>query len=229
MVALVVGAGPGSRLGHDQPKAFVELAGAPLLIHSLRAMLAAPAVTRAVVVIPQGTEVLARQLLDRHGPWRCPLEIVPGGAERQDSVRHGLAAAGDTDLIAIHDAARPLVAPAVVAAAIESAALHGAAIVATPATDTMKQVDADARIEHTPARERLWHAQTPQVFRTALIRAAHAQAPSGAAPATDDAALVERLGAPVYVVPGNAENRKITTAADLRWAEWVLCDRRAPR
>ena len=227
--AIVVAAGPGSRLGAPVPKAFVELAGVPLVVHSLRTMLAVPAIGSAVVVVAADYAAHARDTLDRYGPWRGAVTVVPGGAERQDSVRHGLAVVAEVDLIAIHDAARPFVSVDAVEAAIAAAAAHGAAIVATPATDTIKQVAADGRVEHTPPRQSIWLAQTPQVFRSTLIRAAHAEAAASGWNATDDAMLVERLGAPVYVVPGNAENRKITTAEDLRWAEWLLAHPAARR
>lgn len=220
--AIVVAAGPGTRLGAALPKAFVELAGSPLVIRSLRALLGAPSVTSAVVVVPPGSVDAARALVEGHGPWRCPVTVIGGGAERQDSVRNGLAAVGAADLIAIHDAARPFVRADVVEAVIAAAERHGAAIVAAPATDTVKHVHRDGWIESTPPRERTWLAQTPQVFRAELIRAAHAQAGDRHAPATDDAMLVEQLGTRVYVVPGNVENRKITTPEDLRWAEWLL-------
>jgi 2-C-methyl-D-erythritol 4-phosphate cytidylyltransferase len=222
VAAIIVAAGPGTRLGAALPKAFVELAGRPLVVHSLQALLGAPSVTSVVVVVAAAEVERARSIADRNGPWRCPVTVTAGGAERQDSVRNGLSAVGAADLIAIHDAARPFVSPQVVEAAIAAAERHGAAIVAAPATDTVKRVHADGWIESTPPRERIWLAQTPQVFRADLIRAAHADAAGSEATATDDAMLVERLGARVYVVPGNPENRKITTAEDLRWAEWLL-------
>ena len=219
--AVLVAAGPGTRLGAGVPKAFVELAGTPLVIHSLRALLSAPSIESVVVVVSPSCLEDARQLLDRHGPWRCNPAVAPGGPERRDSVRNGLAATGSAELIAIHDAARPFVSREAVEAAVAAAALHGAAIVGTPAVDTVKRLHPDGWIESTLPRRQLWLAQTPQVFRADLIRAAHAQ-PSIADDATDDAMLAERLGTRVYVVPGNPENRKITTPEDLRWAEWVL-------
>lgn len=226
IAAILVAAGPGTRLGAAEPKGFVRLAGEPLVARSLRAMLASPAVTRSVVVVPPGCVERARSLLEPVSDTR-PLLIVEGGAERQDSVRQGLAAAGDAELIAIHDAARPFVSRAVVDAAIAAARQYGAAIVAVPATDTVKQVHPDGWIEATPPRERLWLAQTPQVFSADLLRRAHAQARDSGA--TDDALLVEALGVRVHVVRGNPENRKITTPDDLRWAEWLLAQPAAPR
>jgi 2-C-methyl-D-erythritol 4-phosphate cytidylyltransferase len=226
-VAIIVAGGPGARLGAKGPKGFVQLAGEPLVVRSLRAMLASPGIDRAVVVVPQGLLARARTLLEPFNQPAQPFIVVEGGRERQDSVRCGMAAAGDADLLAIHDAARPFVSRETVDAVLAAARQHGAAIVAAPATDTIKQVHADGWIESTPARQHLWLAQTPQVFRAELLRAAHAQATEPAA--TDDAALVEALGQRVYVVPGNADNRKITTPEDLRWAEWRLAQSPAPR
>jgi 2-C-methyl-D-erythritol 4-phosphate cytidylyltransferase len=225
VVAIIVAAGPGRRLGADRPKALVDLAGEPLFVHSLRALLACPEVTAAVVVAPAGCEAEFAEHIRRGGPWRCPPSVLAGGAERQDSVRSGLSLAGEADLVAVHDAARPFVAPSVVAAAIAEAARSGAAVVAVPANDTVKQVHPEGWIETTPPREHLWLAQTPQVFRTALLRTAHARAAADGLIGTDDAALVEHLGERVRVVRGSAENRKITTPEDLHWAEWWIRER----
>lgn len=210
------------------PKAFVRLGGDPLVVHALRALLAVQSIDEAIVVVPPGLEIDAEQLLADGGPYRLPARVVAGGAERQHSVRRGIDAVRRAELVAIHDAARPFVTPAVIAAAIATARLHAAAIVAIPATDTVKVVDAERRITSTPPRGQTWLAQTPQVFRTDLIRAAHAHAGDDAS-ATDDAMLVERLGHRVVVVPGEPGNRKITTADDLRWAEWYLQRSAVPR
>ncbi len=228
VAAIIVAAGPGTRLGAGLPKAFVELAGIPLVVRSLRALLRAPSIAAVVVAVPPASVEQARTVIGLHGPWRCPVALIAGGAARQASVRNGVDALGPAELIAIHDAARPFVSSDVVEAAIAAAAQHGAAIVAAPATDTVKQVHPDGWIELTPPRERLWLAQTPQVFRADLIRTAHARA-AESGDATDDAMLVEQLGARVYVVPGNPENRKITTPDDLRWAEWLLAQSPASR
>ncbi|MBX3026230.1 2-C-methyl-D-erythritol 4-phosphate cytidylyltransferase [bacterium] len=228
VAAIVVAAGSGSRLGAGLPKAFVTVGGVPLVVRSLRALLAVPAVDEAIVVAPPDDLPETHALLNAHGPFRRRIEVVAGGVERQDSVRHGLAAVTRAELVAIHDAARPFVAPATVAAAIAAAHADGAAIVALPAVDTVKIVDARGFIESTPPRGRTWLAQTPQVFRTDLIRAAHRQ-PSDGGPATDDAALVERLGHRVRVVAGSPDNRKITTPEDRAWAEWYLARPATPR
>jgi 2-C-methyl-D-erythritol 4-phosphate cytidylyltransferase len=227
VAAIIVAAGPGTRLAAGMPKAFVPLAGRPLVAHALRALLAVPAIDEAIVVVPPGMEDDARCALTTGGALPLDVRVVPGGAERQDSVRRGLDAVERAELVAIHDAARPFVSRAVIEAAIDAARRGGAAIVAVPATDTVKLVDADGGIESTPPRTRTWLAQTPQIFRLELIRAAHAQAGDDAS-ATDDAMLVERLGHRVEVVAGEPGNRKITTPDDLRWAEWYLQCSAAP-
>lgn len=228
VAAIIVAAGPGTRLGAGMPKAFVPLAGVPLFVRSLQALLATPAIDHAVVVAPPESLRDAAQLLAGGGPYRLAPQLVAGGTERQNSVRNGLAAVGDAALVVIHDAARPFVTRATVEAVIDAAREHGAAIVAIPATDTVKIVHPDGWVEATPPRARTWLAQTPQVFRTDLIRAAHARA-DRAAPATDDAALVERLGHRVRVVAGSPDNRKITTPDDRAWAEWQLARSAAAR
>jgi 2-C-methyl-D-erythritol 4-phosphate cytidylyltransferase len=187
------------------PKAFVDLAGAPLLVHSLKALDRAPSIAEVVVAVPATHLTEGRVATDAHGPWRCDVRLIAGGAERQDSVRKGLDAVGKVDVIVIHDAARPFVSPEVVEAAIAMAAQRGAAVVAIPATDTVKQVHADGWVEATPPREGLWLAQTPQIFRADLIRAAHANPGSGAA--TDDAVLVERMGAREWYLTQPARSR----------------------
>jgi 2-C-methyl-D-erythritol 4-phosphate cytidylyltransferase len=214
-------------LGAATPKAFVLLQGVPLFIHSLRSVLAAPCISCATVVIPPAERACAEEWLEKNGPWRCLVRLVQGGAERQDSVRKGLEQA-DTELVAVHDAARPFIDAAVIEAAVAAAAEYGGSIVATPTTDTLKQVAPGGSIVTTIPRQDVWLAQTPQVFRTEILREAHAAATRDNLTETDDSALVERLGYPVRVVRGNPENRKITTAEDLRWAEWLL-DHRSPR
>ena len=227
--AILAAAGPGIRLGTDQPKAFVPLDDAPLFVYALRGLTAASTISSVVLAVPADQTARATALLDRHGPWRCAVSVVPGGAERQDSVRAGLFHSGHADLIAIHDAARPFITAAIVDSAVAAAAEHGAAIVAIPATDTVKIVSPAGWVESTTSRERVWLAQTPQVFRADILHTAHAQAAERGVVATDDAALVEQLGRRVHVVAGNPANRKITTREDLEWAEWMVANRKVPR
>lgn len=215
--AILLCAGRGERLGADVPKAFVPLAGRPLFAWSLAALQACADVDAIVVVGPART---ARELLAAAGHGLAKLvAFVEGGAERQHSVARGLAALPAAhDLVAVHDAARALVTPAVITRAIASARAYGAALAATPLADTIKRVE-DGRVVATPPRAGLWLAQTPQVFRRDWLEAAHAAA-TGVA--TDDAALVEAIGHAVWVAEGDPLNFKITTPADLALAErWL--------
>ncbi len=215
--AILLCAGRGERLGADVPKAFVPLAGRPLFAWSLAALQACPAVDAIVVVGPLPT---TRELLAASGgSFDRVVAFVEGGAERQHSVARGLAAVpAEHAFVAVHDAARALVTPGVIARAIAAGREHGAAIAAVPLADTLKQV-ADGRIVATPPRAGLWLAQTPQVFRRDWLEAAHAAA---TATATDDAALVEAQGHGVRVAEGDPLNFKITTPADHALAEaWL--------
>lgn len=220
--ALLVAAGSGSRLGMNVPKALVEVGGVALVVRSARALANEVRITALVVVAPPGFESRVLGKLTQGWTWPFPIEIVPGGTERQDSVRAGLGAAGKADLIAIHDAARPFVDARTIDDTVTAAHEHGAAVAGIPARDTIKEIDADGWVVATPPRARLWHVQTPQVFRADLLRTAHERALEDQSIATDDSALVERLGVRVRMVRGTPENRKITTADDLRWAEWYV-------
>jgi 2-C-methyl-D-erythritol 4-phosphate cytidylyltransferase len=207
-VALVVAAGRGERLGSRGPKALVALGGRPMLEWSLRTLAAVPAVERVVVALPPGVAAPRGAL------------AVPGGAHRSLSVRAALRAV-DGDPVVVHDAARPLVTPALVDATL--AALDGvdAAIAAVPVTDTIKAAEGGL-VRATLDRRALWAAQTPQAFRRAALEAALAQDDDVLAAATDDASLVEARGGRVRVVPSGQANLKVTTAHDLRVAELLL-------
>lgn len=227
--AILVAAGPGTRLQAGAPKAFVPLAGAPLFIHSLRALQAARVVTDIVIVVPRGATKQAARIAAENGTWRIEPRFVEGGSERQDSVRAGLTQVRDARLIAVHDAARPFVTPALIEAVVSVAARHGAAIAAVQVADTVKLADDEMCVGSTIPRQRVWLAQTPQVFRTDWIVAAHERALANGEEATDDAILVERMGFPVRIVPGDASNRKITNPEDRLWAEWWSSTHPRPR
>ncbi len=216
-VALLLCAGKGERLGAGMDKALVPLAGRPLFTWSLEALERCDAVQGIVMVGPSRT---LQELVAASG--LAPRKIVAwteGGRERQQSVARGLAALPpDCTHVAVHDAARALVTPAVIARVVGDARTHGAAIAAIPLADTLKRVSLEV-IETTVPRQGLWCAQTPQVFRRDWLEAAHAAA---SAVATDDAALVEAIGHPVRVSAGEPLNFKVTTAQDLALAEaWL--------
>ena len=217
--ALALAAGRGSRLGADRPKAFVHLAGIPLVVRSVRALAAAQGIDWIQPVIPAEDPGLWREAAQVLEGLEGLLAAVPGGAERQDSVRAGLdALPADVDLVAVHDAARALVRPEDVARVVAVARAKGAALLAAPARDTIKRVR-DGRVLETPPRETCWAAQTPQVFRRELLAEALAKAAAEGFVGTDDAQLVERLGVPVHVVEGDPGNLKITGPEDLVAAE----------
>ena len=212
-VALLVAAGRGERLGASGPKAFVMLGGRPMLEWSLDALRAAPSIERVVVAVPPGV------------PWEGGGDVVEGGEARSQSVRNALAAAGEADVVVVHDAARPLVDATLVERCV--AALDGgvdAVIAAAPVTDTMKEAS-DGIVVRTLARERLWAVQTPQVFRRAALEAALDAPDEVLAAATDDAGLVEARGGVVRVVESSPRNLKVTTRTDLALAELLLAER----
>ena len=215
--AVIVAAGRGERLGAAIPKAFVAVAGVPMLLHAARRVALSPEVGRIVVVVGASDVDRARMLLMQHGV-RNVTAVVPGGAHRQDSVFAGLSHLGEAPVAVVHDGARPLVPPDVVTAVIQAAAEAGAASAGLPVRETVKLVDgADAR--QTLDRDRLWVAHTPQAFRTALLREAHHRAKAEGFYGTDDAVLVERLGYAVRMVEDSPRNLKVTVPADLDLAE----------
>ena len=215
--AVIVAAGRGERLGATIPKAFVAVAGVPMLLHAARRVALSPEVGCIVVVVGASDVDRARMLLMQHGV-RNVTAVVPGGAHRQDSVFAGLSHLGEAPVAVVHDGARPLVPPDVVTAVIQAAAETGAASAGLPVRETVKLVDgADAR--QTLDRDRLWVAHTPQAFRTALLREAHHRAKAEGFYGTDDAVLVERLGYAVRMVEDSPRNLKVTVPADLDLAE----------
>ncbi len=202
-------------------KLWAELGGQPLLAHSLRVFAGSSLCDDLVLVVAEGQRERARELLDALG---ITARIAVGGAQRQDSVRAGLAASADAEWVVIHDAARPLVTLELIERGVAAARETGAAIAAMPAIDTIKVVE-DGRIVHTPPRASLWQAQTPQVFRRDLLLQAHQAAASAA---TDDAELVEACGAVVRVYEGAYSNLKVTTDIDLILARALLAARVDP-
>jgi 2-C-methyl-D-erythritol 4-phosphate cytidylyltransferase len=216
--AIIVAAGSGSRLGSATPKAFIPLGSRSLLYYALRTIAQVPAIFEAVVAVPAGMESAAHAEAALAG-LKIPVKVTPGGIERQDSVRIALAlSSAESELVVIHDAARPFATPAMFDHALRAAAEYGAAITAIPIADTLKRVESVAIVATLP-RAALFQAQTPQAFRRDLLKQAHRQAAEDKIAATDDAELVERIGAKVRIVDGSALNLKITTAADLEIAQ----------
>lgn len=220
--ALLVAAGLGTRMGPGVDKLFLEVAGRPLLAHTWLRLDRAPEVHEVVVVIREERQAAFQELAATLGltkPWR----LVPGGAERQDSVWNGLEALPPTcELVAIHDGARPCVCPDLIAATFAAARACGAAVAAQRVTDTIK-VSHDGRFiaEHLD-RSRLWAVQTPQTFQVEVIRRALAEVRRRGLLVTDDTAACAWIGQPVQLVEHPAPNPKVTTPADLPLvAHWL--------
>ncbi|HWP42541.1 MAG TPA: 2-C-methyl-D-erythritol 4-phosphate cytidylyltransferase, partial [Blastocatellia bacterium] len=220
-IAIIPAAGIGSRMHADRAKQMLELGGVPLLVHTLRRFEQCDAIDQVILVLQPNltTEVLG--LISRHQLTKIA-RVVAGGAERQDSVYRGLQVvkAETAGIVAVHDAVRPFVRPEEIRAVVARAATTGAAILAHPAIDTIKQVS-KSRVTRTLDRRRIYHAQTPQAFRYSIIREAYDRAYQDSFMATDDSQLVERLGHRVSVVEGSHINIKITRPIDLRIAEVI--------
>lgn len=223
LYGLVAAGGRGKRFG--AAKQFARLCGKPLLLYSLEAFENCPGLSGCVVVVP-ARQVKAVEALVRRAGLRRVLAVVPGGAERTDSVRSGLALLPDDGFVAIHDAARPMLTPAMLKAGFADVRRRGPVTLGRPVTDTLKRARAGT-IEDTVDRAGLISVQTPQFFPLPLIKRAHASAAAGRFVATDDCALVERLGITVGWLEGPADNLKVTTRADLKLAARMLCAARS--
>lgn len=226
--ALVPAAGRGERLGPGVPKALRLLGGQPLLVHAIHALSASRAVDVIVVAAPAEQVDDVRATLNAQ-EIAAEVVVVTGGETRQESVARALIAlAPDIDVVLVHDAARPLVPPELVASVVAAVrAGHGAVIPGLPMVDTIKQVDADDNVIGTADRSTLRAVQTPQGFERAVLQSAHAAVDPDAPAATDDAGLVESRGVTVHVIPGHEEAFKVTRPLDLVLAEAVLSRRRA--
>ena len=221
--AIVVAAGQSRRMD-GQDKLFLPLLGRPLLSYTLDALQRVDCVQEVVLVLSQSNLDRGKALVAERG-FHKVTSVCRGGPRRQDSVRLGLQALSPCDWVVVHDGARPCVEPELVERGLEEARRWGSAVAAVPVHDTLKSADNEGRVVATVDREGLWAAQTPQVFPSETLRAAHEQSD---ATATDDAALVERLGQPVHLYPGSRTNIKVTTPDDLRMAEAVLRHRGGP-
>jgi 2-C-methyl-D-erythritol 4-phosphate cytidylyltransferase len=220
--AIIVAAGRGSRAGGARAKQFREISGIPIIIHTLARFERCETVSESVVVLPDGEREEFLSLASAHG-LRKVSRAVGGGGTRAESVWRGLQSIeGDgAGVVAVHDGVRPFVTPSEIDRTVRAAEEAGAAILAAPAVETVKEVEA-GRVVRTHERARLWNAQTPQCFRHELLRRAYEQPGALAADATDCSALVERLGFPVSVVEGGAHNVKITTPRDFEIAEVMV-------
>jgi 2-C-methyl-D-erythritol 4-phosphate cytidylyltransferase len=225
-VALVPAAGRGLRMGGTVPKQFLAIGGLPLVVHSLRVLQAAPSIDSIVLAVPPSDIAYCQTDIVKAHDFNKVTEVVAGGKERQDSVRLALEAVGsEAKIVLVHDAVRPFLTVRMVEDVVKAAQETGAAIIAVPMRDTVKQVNADRLIERTVDRQPLWLAQTPQAFRKDWLQEAHQKAQAEGVVATDDAYLLERMGRRVMVVEGSGENIKVTRPEDMIIGEAILASR----
>lgn len=219
--AIIPAGGIGKRMGLGRPKQFQDLAGVPLLVHTLRAFEDIDEITATIVAAPIDAVNQVRLMAKKHRLTK--ITVVAGGKLRQDSVQAGLAhVPADCDFVAVHDGARPLIDADLIRRCLEAARKNGAAMAALPAKDTMKEVDGDGTILRTVDRENIWQAQTPQVVATDVLRRAFAEGRKQGFIGTDEASFLELIHQKMTVVPGSEKNIKITRPDDLLIAEALL-------
>ena len=221
-VAIIAAAGQGTRMAGKRPKQFLELAGTPILFHTLKAFEQCDAIHEIVLVLPAKESAEFVALAGKYS-LRKLASVVPGGATRAESVLKGLQAVREAtaEIVAVHDAARPLVTAYEIRKTVETAQRVGAAILVTSPVDTIKIVKDDLVSETFP-RDQLRNALTPQCFDYKLLRRAYEQVDVNDPTLTDESALVERLGVPIATVEGSSRNIKITRDEDLALAEALL-------
>jgi len=224
VTAIVVAAGAGRRIGDTLPKPYLLLAGRAMILYTLARCFGARSIDDVILVVATNELTRCEALLKADSflsdrPWR----LQKGGETRQESVRCGLEAMNEeTEIVVIHDGARPLVSPGLIDRCVAVACEKGAAIAGVPVRDTIKIVSGDHRVKSTPERSSLWEIQTPQVFRRDLIVDGHKWAAREGIHASDDAMLIERMGGSVFVVEGERSNLKITVPEDILFAEALI-------
>ncbi|SFS85352.1 2-C-methyl-D-erythritol 4-phosphate cytidylyltransferase [Marininema halotolerans] len=217
---VIPAAGIGKRMGTKVSKQFLEIAGAPVFIHTLRVFEGHPAITEIVIAVREEEREVVEGLLHQYQMESPSIRLVQGGGERQSSVYQGLKAI-DAEWVLVHDAVRPFVTRAQVDQLLVAAKETGAAILAVPVKDTVKKVSDAGTVESTLDRNQLWAVQTPQAFSKELLLKAHQKGIETGIEATDDARLVEEMGVLVRVIHGDYVNLKLTTPEDLVLAEAI--------
>jgi 2-C-methyl-D-erythritol 4-phosphate cytidylyltransferase len=215
-VAIIPAGGAGKRMGAGIAKQYLLLEGTPILIHSLKVFQSMHLIDDIFVVVPLDDMPYVKKMIDDNYDLTKVRTIIPGGKERQDSVRNGLDAVQEVhDIVVIHDAVRCFVSGKTISSVITGASKYKAATIGIPIRDTVKRISTRGWIEKTVAREGLWLTQTPQAFQTSVIKKAYETAYNDHFYGTDDAELVERLGIRVRMLQGSYDNIKITTKDDL--------------
>ena len=219
---IIPAAGAGKRMERRQPKPFIKLGNKTILEHTLRRFLGITGLSQIVISTSasfiEDVEQILAQCIGGKINWQC----VEGGAERQHSIHNALKVIDDVDLVLVHDAVRPFIKIPHINECCNIAEEMGAAVIGIPVKDTIKKIDRKGFVTATPRRKTLWQIQTPQVFKTALLKKAYQKAGREGFIGTDDASLVEWLGKPVKVVKGSVNNIKITYPQDLKWAELLI-------
>jgi len=224
--AIIVAAGSGERVKGKVEKQFLLLAGIPVVVYALKVFEETTSIDETLLVVPRGkAEWVEEEIVRRYGLAKVS-RVLEGGARRQDSVYQGLAFL-DRGIVAVHDGVRPFVSAALVDVLVKEAEQSGAAVPAVGISDTIKSVE-EGMVRRTLTREGMWLAQTPQVFKYELLKSAYDKAYEENYLASDDSALVERLGYNVRIVEGSRRNIKITTEEDILLAE-ALLKGRGPR
>jgi len=221
--AIITAGGIGKRMGAGLPKQYLEVAGKPIIVHTIERFVGLAGIDQVIVTVPPGDE--SSFAADILSPFALNemVTVVTGGAERQDSVSNGLlAVADDVEIVLVHDGVRPFIKKDIIERSVKCARDSGACVVAMPLKETIKRVNENGNVEETVDRSTLWGAQTPQVFRRDILRKAFDKAKGEGFYGTDDTMLVERLGLPVNVVEGDYHNIKITTIEDLAIAEAIV-------
>lgn len=226
---IVPAAGRGERLGSRVPKPLVRIGGSPLIVYTLKVICRVYPFRQILVPVEPEAVRPTQKLLVRHGLSRC--QVLAGGAMRAQSVRNGFELMDPAiGVVAVHDLARPFITGADFVRCIQGALRHGAVLLAQKAVATVKETDPSGSVvRRTLDRDRIFLAQTPQVFRTNVLRAAYGKMGDRFSRFTDEAALVEAAGNRIHIVPGPALNFKITTPDDLRLARLVAGSGRAKR
>ncbi|MGE4589721.1 MAG: 2-C-methyl-D-erythritol 4-phosphate cytidylyltransferase [Acidaminococcaceae bacterium] len=226
LVVILAAAGAGRRMGLGMNKAFLLLEGLPVIVHNLQQINRVAEVKRAIIVVRPDELTEGLEILQKYESAYFPnlsWQITAGGRERQDSVFNALCLVkDDEEFVAVHDGARPFATPDIFARVFAAAQKSGAAVAAVPVKDTTKLVDVEGRIITTLERSKLRAIQTPQIFRTQLLKRAYEMLQKENVDVTDDAGAVELLGYPVFVAEGAYTNNKITTPEDLIWAKALL-------
>ncbi len=226
VAAIIPAAGAGTRMRSASPKQFLKLEGVPIIVHTIRKFLQCEAIQRIVVPLRKADVGYFEELLRQEG-FPPLVQLVVGGISRQESVFNGFGQLEeDTSIVVVHDAVRPFVDVGLIRDIIQAASNSGAAILALPCVDTVKQIERNT-ITATLSRDKIVLAQTPQAFRYALLKEGFEKARSDHFLATDEACLIERLGYDVMVIRGSERNIKITKPADLPLAELFIQQERA--